>query len=120
MCRSGFRPCAIEILTIKPMRDLKQIIDGIRPLIADRSRPTKERIRVLWAAAKKTRELGSAEANHRVFMALAPDAHLIDARGRWTGADVAEHVRRHGTEDIAHVISWALRGLNPFEKGPLK
>jgi len=100
--------------------DLEQIIDGIRPLVADSSRSTKERIRVLWAAAKKSRELGSSDAIHRAFMALATEARLIDARGRWTGSDVAEHVRRHGTEDVAHVISWALRGWNPFEKGPFK
>jgi len=33
---------------------------------------------------------------------------------------VAEHVRRYGAQDVAHVIRWALRGWNPFEKGPLQ
>jgi hypothetical protein len=32
-------------------------------------------------------------------MAIA-DAGLIDKRGRWTGADVAEHRRNFGAQDI--------------------
>jgi hypothetical protein len=44
----------------------------------------------------------------------------INARGYWTGADVRESVRPYGAEDVAHVITWALRGWNPFETGPLK
>jgi len=53
-------------------------------------------------------------------MQLVIDTDLINGRGRWTGADVAEHVRRYGAEDVVHVIRWALRGWNPFEKGPLQ
>ena len=98
---------------------LEQIIEGIRPMIANGSRPTKERIRVLWAGAKMAREVGAVDTIHRAFMQLVIDTDLIDGRGRWTGADVAEHVRRYGAEDVAHVIRWALRGWNPFEKGPL-
>jgi hypothetical protein len=37
-------------------------------------------------------------------MQAAVDANLIDRRA----------------EDIEHVLRWALRGWNPFEKGPLK
>jgi hypothetical protein len=99
---------------------LDQIIDGVRPMVGDGSRSTKKRIRALWASAKMARDLDDADATHRAFMALAIDGNLIDARGRWTGSDVAEDVRRHGREDVAHVITWALRGWNPFEKGPLK
>ena len=99
---------------------LEQIIEGIRPMITNGSRPTKERIRVLWAGAKMARELGAADRTLRAFMQLATDTNLIDKRGRWTGTDVAEHVRRYGAEDVAHVIRWALRGRNPFEKGPLQ
>jgi hypothetical protein len=102
------------------VHDFGQILEGIRPLVADSLRPTKQRIRILWAAAKKTHELGKAEPIHCAFMALATEARLIDARGRWAASDVAEHVRRHGSRDVAHVISWALRGWNPFETGPLK
>jgi hypothetical protein len=57
-------------------------------------------------------------------VALAADVGLINARGCWTGSDgaaaVAQHVRRYGAEELAHVITWGLRGLNPFETGPLK
>jgi hypothetical protein len=101
-------------------RKLMQIVEGIRPILADNSRPTKERIRMLWAGAKKGRELGSADVIKSAFVALATETNLIDACGRWTGTDVAEHVRRYGAEDVAHVIAWALRGWNPFETGPLK
>ena len=79
-----------------------------------------ERIRVLWAGAKMAREVGAVDTIHRAFMQLVIDTDLIDGRGRWTGTDVAEHIRRYGAEDVAHVIRWALRGWNPFEKGPLQ
>src|SRR5262245_28210714 len=99
---------------------LEQIIEGLQPMIANGSKPTKERIGMLWAGAKMARNVGVVDTIHRSFMQLAIDADLIDRRGRWTGADVAEHVRRCGAEDVTHVIRWALRGWNPFEKGPLK
>jgi hypothetical protein len=99
---------------------LEQIIEGIRPMVANGARPTKERIRVLWAGAKMARELGAVDMILRAFMQLAIDTDLIDKRGRWTGADVAEHVRRYGIEDVTHVIRWAVQCWNPFEKGPLK
>ena len=99
---------------------LDQIIEGIRPMVANGSRPTKERIRALWAAAKMARKVDAVDTIHRAFMQLAIDADLIDRRGRWTEADVAKHVRCYGAEDVTHVIRLALRGWNPFEKGPLQ
>lgn len=93
------------------------IAERIRPLLADTSRSTKERIRILWAAAKAARH---ALEVRDVFIALATETNLIDRRGRWVGADVRADLRRHGAEDVEHVIAWALRGWNPFEKGPLK
>jgi hypothetical protein len=48
------------------------------------------------------------------------EVKLIDSNGRWTGEDVRESVRRYGREDVANTIRWALRGWNPFEKGPLE
>jgi len=89
-------------------------------MVTNGARPTKERIRVLWAGAKMAREVGAVDTIHRAFTQLVIDTDLIDGRGRWTGADVAERVRRYGAEDVAHVIRWALRGWNPFEKGPLQ
>jgi hypothetical protein len=98
---------------------LDQVIEKARPMLADESRPTKQRILILWAAAKKARNLGASDVVHKAFMVLAAETDLIDKRGRWTGADVRESVRRFGTEDMERVITWALRGWNPFEKGPL-
>lgn len=97
--------------------NVAEIAERIRPSLADSSRSTKERIRILWAAAKAARHADDVRA---VFIALAIETNLIDQRGRWTGTDVREDVRRHGREDVEHVITWALRGWNPFEKGPLK
>jgi hypothetical protein len=99
---------------------LDQIIDTARPMVADATCSTKQRIRKPWAAAKASRACGASDVIHRAFMNLAVEASLIDRRGHWTGNDVRADVRRHGTEDVAHVITWALRGWNPFETGPLK
>jgi len=102
------------------MITLDQIIDTVRPMVADATRSTKERIRMLWAAAKASRVCGASDVIHRAFMNLGVETSLIDKRGRWTGNDVRADIRRHGNEDVSHVIAWALRGWNPFETGPLK
>jgi hypothetical protein len=100
--------------------DLAQAIERTRPLLTVGARTTPERIRVLWAAAKRSRDLGAGEVVHDAFMHLAVDGGLIDKRGRWTGTDVRESVRRFGAQDVSHAINWAMRGWNPFDKGPLK
>ena len=94
---------------------LSEAIADVRPLLAHGS--TKERIRLLWAATKNAGELAATDVVHEAFLTLAVEVGLIDARGCWTRSDVAEHVRRHGGEELAHVITWGLRGLNPFETG---
>jgi hypothetical protein len=99
---------------------LTRVIESVRPLLADATQPTKTRIRLLWAAAKHARKFGAADMVHNAFTALAVETGLINKRGHWTGTDVRDYVRRHGAEDVAHVVAWALRGWNPFETGPLK
>jgi hypothetical protein len=103
-----------------PVDLLAQAIERARPLVADRSRSTKQRIRLLWAAAKMARDLGASDVVHDTFMVLAVEVHLIDSNGWWTGEDVRESVRRYGAEGVAHAIRWALRGLNPVEEGALE
>jgi hypothetical protein len=98
---------------------LFQIIEKTRSMLAE-TLPTKQRIHILWAAAKAARKLGADDVVRDAFMALAIETNLINERGYWTGNDVRDYVRRHGAEDVAHVVTWALRGWNPFEKGPLK
>jgi hypothetical protein len=98
---------------------LVQAMEQIRPALADVSSPTKQRIRSLWAFAKQARGFGEDKVIADAFMALAIDVNLIDRAGRWTGADVAEHRRSRGARDVAHVIAWALRGWNAFERGQL-
>jgi hypothetical protein len=98
---------------------LSQAIERARPLVADASRPTKERIRILWAAAKAARDCGASDVVHDAFVQLAVETNLIDEKGWWTGEDVRPSVRRYGREDVEHTIRWALRGWNPFETGPL-
>jgi hypothetical protein len=94
-------------------------IERVRPMLADASLPTKTRIRLLWAAARIATDLAAADVVESAFAALAIETDIIDTQGRWTGGDIAEDRIRHGAEDVAHVIKWALRGWNPFETGPL-
>jgi hypothetical protein len=86
---------------------------------AEAAPATKKRVHILWAAAKQARDLGASKVIHDAFMALAIEVNLIDRKGRWTGPDVRESIRRYGTEDVSPAITWALRGWNPFETGPL-
>jgi hypothetical protein len=97
---------------------LDDAIANARPLLANGA-PTKARIRVLWAAAKKARRDAPPDEIMAAFMALAVETKLIDAAGNW-GKDIRESRRRYGGEDVAHVLRWALRGWNPFEEGPLE
>src|SRR5262249_27334962 len=110
---------AVENITPIGSRRLSRAVERARSMVADCSRPTKDRVRLLWAAGKAARDLGAPDAVFDAFMALAVDAGLIDARGRWIADDVRESIRAYGAEDIAHAIRWALRGWNPFEQGPL-
>jgi hypothetical protein len=99
---------------------LTQAVDRALPMLADAARPTKERIRLLWAAVKMARDLAASDVVHEAFMAVALRAGFIDDKGRLIGADVAEHRRAFGAQDVEHVVRWALRGWNPFEQGPLR
>ena len=88
-------------------------------MLANAARPTKERIRLLWAAAKTARDLAATDVVADTFIELAVETKLIDAKECWTGSDVAEHRRSYGRQDVAHVITWGLRGWNLFEQGTL-
>jgi hypothetical protein len=94
-----------------------QIIKCIQPVVANGD--VHLRIRALWAAVKYARGLATAETITDHFMALAINAELIDRHGRWASAGIAEYRRPYGREDIAHVIAWGLRGMNPFAVGAL-
>jgi hypothetical protein len=105
---------------IAPSNLLTKAIDLAREQIEAIPPPTtKKRIHILWAAAKHARELDESKTIHDAFMALAVEVNLIDRRGYWTGENVRPSIRRYGREDVSHAITWALRGWNPFEKGPL-
>jgi hypothetical protein len=82
-------------------------IERTRPELAS-TIPNKVRVRTLWAAVKAARDLGAHDAVADAFQELAVEVGLVRDLG-W-----------HGDEDIRHAISWGLRGMNPFEKGPLK
>jgi hypothetical protein len=98
---------------------LDHAVAYVRPLVADATKPTKQRIRLLWAAAMRARDIGGTTATMKAFMALAVETGLINSYGQWTGADVRDTQRRYGAEDVAHVLQWAMRGMNPF-KEPLR
>jgi hypothetical protein len=99
---------------------LTEIIDRARSRLADTDLPTKKRIVLLWAAAKASRELAASDVVRAEFLRLAVDVGLITVSGRWATTDVRESILRYGADDVEHVISWALRGLNPFETGRLQ
>lgn len=93
---------------------LAHAIGEVRPVLRDGS--SKARTRILWAATRRARHLAAEDVVHAAFMRLAVEVGLIDERGWWTGEDVRADIRRHGRQDIAHVITWALLNRNPFER----
>jgi Asp-tRNA(Asn)/Glu-tRNA(Gln) amidotransferase B subunit len=97
-----------------------QAIEIARNRIAAAPQATKQRFHILWASARQARDLTASKEIHDAFLKLAIDVNLIDRNGRWTGADVRDNLRRYGAEDVSTAITWALRGCDPFEKGPLK
>jgi hypothetical protein len=96
---------------------LAMAIDRTRCQIAASQTP-KQRIQLLWAGAKAARQLAASDVLLEEFMRLAIEIGLIDANGCWI-ANVRDSVRRFGKEDVEHVLRWALRDMNPFEKGRL-
>jgi hypothetical protein len=62
------------------------------------------RLRALWAGAKHASNLASSDIVTLAFSGLASEF----------GGD--ELGKRH-KEDAAHVIAWAQRGVDPFDKG---
>jgi hypothetical protein len=86
---------------------LEATIEALRPEL-ERSRPIKERLHAFWAMACVAGNFGAGDVVRGEFMGLARETGLI--------ADL----RHYGEEDAAHVLSWAIRGLNPFEIGPLQ
>ena len=97
--------------------EIDKIIATVRAIVATGN--SRERVQSLWAAAKFANKSAAPHAVADAFMQLALDVNLIDRAGYWTGADIAEQRRRYGRTDIEHVIRWALRNWNPFERGPL-
>ena len=64
-----------------------------------------EQIRLFWAMAVAAKNAASSDVLAIEFTALANDTGLTSDLGR------------HGAEDIAHVLTWALRGQCPFAEG---
>jgi hypothetical protein len=89
-----------------PLEALLVALRDLRPGL-DRQLPLKARCHTFWAAAKNSRDLGAGDLLSPSFFKLARDTGLI--------ADL----RPDGEETVRHLISWALRGMNPFETGPL-
>jgi hypothetical protein len=104
----------MTMLAQAPVDLLTQAIESVRPLLL--TGPTKGRIRLLWSAARSARKLATEDQIVREFLELAIKVGLINRRGYWLGEDVRADLRRYGREDVLHVIRWALRNQNPFEK----
>jgi hypothetical protein len=100
----GLQSSAIDLLS--------QAIERVRPML-DRNLPLKARVRVLWAATKNARKFAASDVLATEFSQLARDSGLT--------ADLNDPVRHlSGEETVRHVVSWACRGMNPFETGPLQ
>jgi hypothetical protein len=84
---------------------LDATIEVLRPQL-ERKFPIKQRIRIFWATACVARDYDASDPVQFEFMQLARATRLISDLGR------------HGEEDARHVLSWAMRALNPFEHGP--
>ena len=82
-------------------------ISALRPQL-DRATPIKQRIKAFWATAKVARLYAASDVVEAEFMSIARESGLVADLGR------------HGEEDATHVLSWAMRGMNPFETGPLR
>jgi hypothetical protein len=91
----------------KPSGLLNQMIERLQPQLAH-GRPLKHRLVALWGFAKAARGLGERNLLEEQFIKAAHRSGLVRDLGR------------HGEEDVRHVVSWALLGQNPFEKGPLQ
>jgi hypothetical protein len=94
---------------------LSEAIERTKPTLTDAKLSTKQRVRLLWSAAKQARDLDAPDVVHSSFMALAVEVNLIDRNG-WWGRDVRDERRSYGRVDVSHVIKWAQRGWNPFER----
>jgi hypothetical protein len=93
---------------------LEDAIARARPMLLEGT--TKARVRILWAAARAARKFGAEDVVRAAFLALAIEVGLIDARGWWIPKDVRPDIRRHGRQDIEHLLAWAARNRNPFER----
>jgi hypothetical protein len=62
----------------------------------------KERLRLLWRVAQAARGKACEAELRRQFLDRARKSGLTAAIGR------------HGEEDVAHVVNWALRGRDPW------
>jgi len=67
--------------------------------------PPKVRLRLFWQAAKAARGKAGEPELRRQFLERARISGLADALGR------------HGEEDTAHVLDWALLGRDPWGAG---
>ena len=110
----------VEALATAAVDFLTQLFSEIRPEFADTTRPLNTRLRLFWSYAKWAQDLAARDVVGAEFMRLAIEVGFITASGYWGSAGVREDLRRLGHEDIAHILSWAARGLNPFANGPLR
>jgi len=61
------------------------------------------RLRALWAGVKHARALAAPDVVTRSFNRLA--------------SEFGNELGKRPKEDAAHVIAWAQRGVDPFDKG---
>jgi hypothetical protein len=81
-------------------------LERARPLIADESRPLRERLMTWWAIATATRDLATRDAWGDDLVRLAVETGLFAA--------LHKKARRSSAIDLSHVLAWAWRNKNPW------
>jgi hypothetical protein len=81
----------------------------------DEPSPTKLRLRELWLAAMAVRAKGDRAKLQQQFLEHARKSGLVKAASEHYAAK--NQPRHWGEEDVAHIISWGLRGMDPWCPG---
>ena len=98
---------AVYVEGAVPVDWLSEVINILRSELG-RDRPVNERAAAFWSFVVEARDLGASDVVVNDCTEVAVNSGLVTDLGH------------RGREDVEHLISWALRGWNPFARGPLR
>lgn len=85
-----------------PVDLFDQALTAVRPLFK-KPASARDQLTLLWAISKKARNLAAHDVACEALLKLGAEPKIACSR-----------------DDIAHVVDWGLRNLNPFETNPLQ